>query len=151
MEYDYNTQTYSIPHNLTNKERRGIKALPIGRPRIYTVKPAAPNLWRAYYKTPCSFSWPMKITPQLQEFLGTGDKLLCRTDIIKRISKWVKRQDIYKQDDRRKIRIYSKKARPLRKLFHDCPKKNDPEADNFTIFKMQKYIQHHFLEYKHQL
>jgi len=88
-------------------------------------------------KAPSGFAKPTAISSDLRKFLDVpDDTLLARTDVTKRITTYIKEQDLQNPDNRREIFPDEK----LRKLI-DIPKEYD---NKLTYFNLQRCIKHHF-------
>ena len=83
------------------------------------------------------FNRKMEITDSLKEFLGLDDSgTVSRSDVTRRINKYIKENDLKHPDNGRVIVMDEK----LTKLL------SPPEGEQITFLNMQKYISPHYLK-----
>tara|TARA_B100001248_G_scaffold262153_1_gene256397 strand:- start:6688 stop:7284 length:597 start_codon:yes stop_codon:yes gene_type:complete len=86
-------------------------------------------------KSPSGFAKPTEISPELRTFLKVADDtLLARTEVTKRITTYIKENDLQNPENRREIFPDAK----LSKLV------NMDQDDKLTYFNLQRCIKHHF-------
>jgi chromatin remodeling complex protein RSC6 len=84
---------------------------------------------------PSGFQKPLKVSPELQKFLGLPDgELIARTQVTKRINAYCKEHNLQQEEDKRKINPDA----TLKKLL----KVN--KSDQLTFFNLQKYLKPHY-------
>ena len=86
-------------------------------------------------KSPSGFAKPTEISSELCTFLDVADdQLLARTEVTKRITTYIKENDLQNPENRREI-FPDDKLRKLVNMEHD---------DKLTYFNLQRCIKHHF-------
>jgi len=84
---------------------------------------------------PTGFQKPLKVSPELQKFLGLSDGvLIARTQVTKSVNAYCKEHNLQKPDDKRVI-LADKTLKTLLKL---------GKNDNLTFFNLQKYLKPHY-------
>jgi chromatin remodeling complex protein RSC6 len=84
---------------------------------------------------PSGFQKPLKVSPELQKFLGLPDgELIARTQVTKSVNAYCKEHDLQKPDDKRVI-LADKTLKTLLKL---------GKNDHLTFFNLQKYLKPHY-------
>jgi chromatin remodeling complex protein RSC6 len=84
---------------------------------------------------PSGFQKPLKVSPELQKFLGLPDgELIARTQVTKSVNAYCKEHDLQKPDDKRVI-LADKTLKTLLKL---------GKNDQLTFFNLQKYLKPHY-------
>ena len=82
------------------------------------------------------FAKPTSISESLANFLGMKpDEQIARTEVTKRINKYVKDKELQKQENKRIITV----DKVLGELL------NKPDDVELTFFNLQKYIKHHYV------
>lgn len=90
-------------------------------------------------KPPSGFVKCATISDEMSDFLGKpSGTLMSRTDVTKAIHTYVKEQNLQLPENRRVI-LADDKLRELLKI-----PKEEIDANNFTYFKLQKYLKVHF-------
>ena len=90
-------------------------------------------------RAPSGFAKPTPISDQMCKFLGVEKKsLMARTEVTKRLTKYIKENDLQKPEDRRIILM----DRALKSLL------KAPKGQVVTYFNLQKWIKPHFLPTK---
>ena len=88
-------------------------------------------------RRPSGFAKPAQLSAQLCEFLGVAaDTKLARTDVTRQITKYIKDNQLYGQDDKRTIQPDAK----LQALL------SVPADKKLTYFNLQAFIKHHFVK-----
>ena len=84
------------------------------------------------------FAKPTTVSTAMAQFLGLGsDELIARTEVTKRINKYVKEKGLQNEANKRVIVLDD----TLRKLV------NPPEDVEVTFFNLQKYLKHHYTSF----
>ncbi|KAL4588754.1 hypothetical protein LXL04_001649 [Taraxacum kok-saghyz] len=79
------------------------------------------------------FATPLPISEALMEFFGTGENKLSRSQVVKRIWEYIKKNDLQDPSDKRRILCDDK----LKELF---------KADTFIGFTVSKLLSPHFIK-----
>ena len=89
-------------------------------------------------KKPSGFAKPTKISAELAKFLCMSeDEEIARTEVTKRINKYVKEHGLQNQENKRVIILDD----TLKKLI------NPPDDVQLTFFNLQRYIKHHYVAF----
>ena len=84
---------------------------------------------------PSGFQKPLKVSSELQKFLGLPDgELIARTQVTKSVNAYCKEHNLQKPDDKRVI-LADKTLKTLLKL---------GKNDQLTFFNLQKYLKPHY-------
>ena len=84
------------------------------------------------------FAKPTSVSEDLASFLGlAAGELIARTEVTKRINKYVKENSLQNQENKRVIVLDD----TLRKLV------SPPEDVELTFFNLQKYLKHHYTSF----
>lgn len=84
------------------------------------------------------FAKPTSVSEELASFLGlAAGELIARTEVTKRINKYVKENSLQNQENKRVIVLDD----TLRKLV------NPPDDVELTFFNLQKYLKHHYTSF----
>jgi len=84
---------------------------------------------------PSGFRKPLKVSADLQKFLGLPDgELIARTEVTKSINVYCKKHSLQKEEDKRCI-LADATLKKLLRLKKD---------DELTFFNLQKYLKHHY-------
>lgn len=114
---------------------KAVKLLKSDSLRVLKIKPKT-NRSRT---TTSGFMKPVKISAEMAKFTGwVPTDLYSRVDVTKFICKYIKDKELQKPEDKRQIMVNSELSKLL---------KYDPntEKDPLTYFRLQQYIQPHFL------
>lgn len=85
------------------------------------------------------FAKPTKVSLELSTFLGIPeDELIARTEVTKRINKYVKENGLQNPENKRVIVLDD----TLKKLIAI------PDDVQLTFFNLQKYIKHHYTDFQ---
>lgn len=86
-------------------------------------------------RQPAGFAKPTVLSPELYEFLNIeSSTLVARTDVTKKITEYIRENDLQNPENRREIIL----DEPLRKLL------NPPADVKVTFFTLQTYLKVHF-------
>tara|TARA_B100000902_G_C26906148_1_gene714572 strand:- start:171 stop:608 length:438 start_codon:yes stop_codon:yes gene_type:complete len=108
------------------------------------IPPPKSKKRRADGNSVCTFKLPVKISDEMCAFLGLEDgTMIPRTEVTKMLCQWVRDNDVKSRIDSRCIDINCKAAAPLKRLMKKIEKR---DLQKFTLFIMQKYIQHHYIK-----
>lgn len=90
-------------------------------------------------KGPSGFAMPTAISTELSAFLDIpSEELIARTEVTRRLSKYIKDNDLQNPENRREI-LFTKEGGPkLRELL------NPNDGDVVTYFNLQRYLAPHF-------
>lgn len=84
------------------------------------------------------FAKPTTVSAELASFLGIpNEELIARTEVTKRINKYVKEHSLQNEANKRVIILDD----TLRKLV------NPPSDVDLTFFNLQKYLKHHYTSF----
>ena len=86
-------------------------------------------------RQPAGFAKPTTLSPELCKFLNIDPStLVARTDVTKKITEYIKTNQLQNPENRREILLDA----PLRELL------NPPEDVKVSFFTLQTYLKHHF-------
>ena len=86
-------------------------------------------------RQPAGFAKPTSLSPELCKFLNIDPStLVARTDVTKKITEYIKANNLQNPENRREIVLDG----PLRELL------NPPEDVKVSFFTLQTYLKHHF-------
>ena len=86
-------------------------------------------------RQPAGFAKPTTLSPELYEFFSIDPStLVARTDVTKKITEYIRENNLQNPDNRREIILDA----PLRKLL------NPPADVKVTFFTLQTYLKNHF-------
>ena len=86
-------------------------------------------------RQPAGFAKPTLLSPELYDFLKIDSStLVARTDVTKKITEYIRENNLQNPDNRREIVLDA----PLRKLL------NPPADVTVTFFTLQTYLKNHF-------
>jgi len=84
---------------------------------------------------PTGFQKPLKVSGELQKFLGIADGvLIARTEVTKKINAYCKEHDLQKEEDKRTINPDATLTKLLR----------IQKGDILTFFNLQKFLKPHY-------
>jgi len=86
-------------------------------------------------RQPAGFAKPTSLSPELCKFLSIDPStLVARTDVTKKITEYIKANNLQNPENRREIVLDG----PLRELL------NPPDGVKVSFFTLQTYLKHHF-------
>lgn len=96
-------------------------------------------------KGPSGFARPTDITPELAKFLGIpADEKIARTDVTKKITGYVKENNLQQADNKRVILLKGKYGKALAKILSPVVDPVTGDSVDLTFFNLQRYLKHHF-------
>ena len=88
-------------------------------------------------RAPTGFAKPTKVSKDLQIFLGLQDgEEIARTDVTKRITAYVKENNLQNPENRQELILDEKLSKLL----------NPPSGENVTYFTLQRFMKPHYIK-----